>query len=182
MLGISHIKVSSGSIRGETAAQSASALARSAWLMNPPLTSVPNSIRLSAYTICACVYMREARGDLLGHIGSLTRGLIIGSFFTSSVLSMDLARSCRRLMLEPPNLAAEAASETSSEAFRRLPLLMRREACGEKPVPSGSSTLTAFCTIGLGVRLSFFVVLFGGVVVMGLVMNLLVSEFFPFLI
>lgn len=45
-------------------------------------------------------------------------------------------------MLEPPNLAAVAASETTSEDFNKLPLLMRRVACGEQPVPSGNSTLT----------------------------------------
>ena len=94
----------------------------------------------------------------LGHIGSLTKGLIIGSFLTSSVLSMDFARSCLKLMLEPPNLAAVAANDTTSDAFNRLPLLIRRDAWGEHPVPSGNSTLTRMfnCILVKNFRLKYF--------------------------
>lgn len=78
---------------------------------------------------------------LLGHIGNRTKGFIIGSFFTSSVLSTDFALSWRKLTLEPPRRAVVAANETTSDAFNKLPLLIRRVACGEKP-ESGNSTLT----------------------------------------
>lgn len=75
-------------------------------------------------------------------MGNRTKGFIIGSFFTSSVLSTDFALSWRKLMLEPPRRAVVAANDTTSDAFNKLPLLIRRVACGEKP-ESGSSTLTA---------------------------------------
>ena len=56
-------------------------------------------------------------------------------------MSTDFTLSWRKLTLEPPNLAAVAAKETTSDAFNKLPLLIRRVAWGEKP-DSGSSTLT----------------------------------------
>lgn len=74
-------------------------------------------------------------------MGNRTNGLIIGSFLTSSVFSTDFTLSWRKLALEPPNFAAVAAKETTSDAFNKLPLLIRRVAWGEKP-DSGSSTLT----------------------------------------
>lgn len=48
----------------------------------------------------------------------------MGNFLESSVLSTDFALSCLRLRLDPPNLEAVAASETTSEALSKLPLLI----------------------------------------------------------